>query len=148
MSLNSLLTEHMKVAMKEKDKTRLNVVRMLRAALQNEAIDQGVKQLSEDDEVMIVSRQAKQLNESIAEFSDAGREDLVEKAKEELSIVEQYLPEQLSEEALRDIVQKAIDSTGATSKKEFGKVMGAVMPQVKGKADGSRVQKLVQALLS
>lgn len=137
----------MKQAMKEKDKTRLSVIRMLRAALQNEAINQGVDTLSEDDEVMILSRQVKQINESLTEFKSAGRDDLVEKSEQELAILEQYLPEQLTEEEIEEIVKKAIESTGATSKKEFGKVMGAVMPQVKGKADGSQVQKLVQQLL-
>lgn len=147
MSLNNQLTEHMKQAMKEKDKTRLSVIRMLRAALQNEAIQQGVDELSADDAIMIVSRQVKQVNESIGEFTSAGRDDLVEKSKQELAILEQYMPEQLSEAELEDIVKKAIESTGATSKREFGKVMGAVMPQIKGKADGSQVQKLVQQLL-
>jgi|SRR5699024_2400562 len=147
MSLNKQLTDHMKQAMKEKDKTRLSVIRMLRAALQNEAINQGVDTLSEDDEVMILSRQVKQINESLTEFKSAGRDDLVEKSEQELAILEQYLPEQLTEEEIEEIVKKAIESTGATSKKEFGKVMGAVMPQVKGKADGSQVQKLVQQLL-
>lgn len=147
MSLNKQLTEHMKQAMKEKDKTRLSVIRMLRAALQNEAISQGVETLSEEDEVMILSRQVKQLNESIAEFKAANREDLVEKSEQELDILSQYMPAQLSDEELEEIVKQAIDTTGASSKREFGKVMGAVMPQVKGKADGSRVQKLVQQLL-
>lgn len=147
MSLTNQLTEHMKEAMREKDRTRLSVIRMLRAALQNEAIAQGVDTLSEEDELMIISRQVKQLNESIEEFTTAGRDDLVEKSKTELAIVEQYMPEQLSEEELKEIVEKAIDSTGAKTKREFGKVMGAVMPQVKGKADGSQVQKLVQQLL-
>ncbi|HZW68037.1 MAG TPA: GatB/YqeY domain-containing protein [Pseudogracilibacillus sp.] len=147
MSLNKQLTEHMKEAMKEKDKTRLSVIRMLRAALQNEAINQGVDTLSEEDEIMILSRQVKQLNESIAEFKAANREDLVEKSEEELTILSQYMPAQLSDDELEEIVKQAIETTAASSKREFGKVMGAVMPQVKGKADGSRVQKLVQELL-
>lgn len=147
MSLNKQLTEHMKEAMKEKDKTRLSVIRMLRAALQNEAINQGVDTLSEEDELMILSRQVKQLNESIDEFNAANREDLVEKSEQELAILSQYMPAQLSDEELKEIVKQAIETTGASSKREFGKVMGAVMPKVKGKADGSRVQKLVQQLL-
>lgn len=147
MSLNNQLAEHMKEAMRAKDRTRLSVIRMLRADLQNEAIQQGVDTLSDDDAIMIVSRQVKQLNESIEEFTAAGRDDLVEKSEQELAIVEQYMPEQLSEEELEDIVKNAIESTGATTKREFGKVMGAVMPQVQGKADGSQVQKLVQQLL-
>lgn len=148
MSLNKLLAEHMKQAMKDKDKIRLSVIRMVRAALQNEAINQGVEELSEVDELTILSREVKQRNESLQEFKAAGRDDLVEQVEAELTILQQYLPKQLSEEELEDIIKLAIESTGATSKKDFGKVMGTVMPQIKGKADGSKVQKLVQKLLS
>lgn len=138
----------MKQAMKDKDKIRLSVIRMVRAALQNEAINQGVEELSEVDELTILSREVKQRNESLQEFKAAGRDDLVEQVEAELTILQQYLPKQLSEEELEDIIKLAIESTGATSKKDFGKVMGTVMPQIKGKADGSKVQKLVQKLLS
>lgn len=148
MSLNKLLTEHMKQAMKDKDKVRLSVIRMVRAALQNEAINKGVETLSEEEELAILSREVKQRNESIQEFKSAGRDDLVEKTETELAILQEYLPEPLTDEELGDLIKQAIETTGATSKKDFGKVMGAVMPQVKGKADGSHVQKLVQKLLS
>ncbi|HLS22497.1 MAG TPA: GatB/YqeY domain-containing protein [Pseudogracilibacillus sp.] len=147
MDLNKQLVQDMKEAMKDKDKTRLSVIRMLRAALQNEAIAKGVDSLSEEDAMMIVSRQVKQMQESLEEFKAANRDDLIEKAEAELAVIEQYMPEQLTEAELEEIVKKAITSTGAKTKREFGKVMGTVMPQVRGKADGSIVQQIVQRLL-
>ncbi len=147
MELNKRLVQDMKTAMKEKDKTRLSVIRMLRAALQNEAIAKGVDSLSEEDAMLIVSRQAKQLQESLDEFKKANREDLLEKTANELAIVQEYMPEQLSEAEIEELVKQAILSTGAKTKREFGKVMGAVMPKVKGRADGSTVQKIVKELL-
>lgn len=148
MSLNETLTEHMKEAMKTKDKVRLSVIRMIRAALQNEAINKGVKTLSEADELSVLAREVKQRNDSLEQFKKAGRDDLVKQVEKELDILKAYMPEPLSDEELEDLIKQAIEQTGATDKKDFGKVMGVVMPQVKGKADGARVQKLVQKLLS
>ena len=148
MSLNNQLNEHMKQAMKDKAKERLSVIRMLRAALQNEAINQGVETLSSEDELTILSREVKQRNESLQEFQAANRKDLVEKVKRELDILNEYMPEQLSDSELEQLIKETIAAIGATSKREFGKVMGAVMPKVKGKADGAHVQKLVQQFLS
>ncbi|NLI68911.1 MAG: GatB/YqeY domain-containing protein [Bacilli bacterium] len=148
MSLNETLTEHMKEAMKTKDKVRLSVIRMIRAALQNEAINKGVKTLSEVDELSVLAREVKQRNDSLEQFKKAGRDDLVKQVEKELEILKAYMPEPLSDEELEDLIKQAIEQTGATDKKDFGKVMGVVMPQVKGKADGARVQKLVQKLLS
>ena len=148
MSLNETLTEHMKEAMKTKNKVRLSVIRMIRAALQNEAINKGVKTLSEVDELSVLAREVKQRNDSLEQFKKAGRDDLVKQVEKELEILKAYMPEPLSDEELEDLIKQAIEQTGATDKKDFGKVMGVVMPQVKGKADGARVQKLVQKLLS
>lgn len=147
MSLYNELNEHMKQAMKEKDKDRLSVIRLVRAALQNEAINQGVETLSEEDELMILSREVKQRNESLRDFKAAKRDDLVKQVEKELTILATYMPEQLADDELEKMIKQAIETTGATSQKDFGKVMGVIMPQVKGKADGSRVQKLVQQLL-
>lgn len=137
----------MKQAMREKNREKLSVIRMVRASLQNEAIQKGVEDLTEEDELTILSREVKQRQDSLKEFSDAKREDLVEKVEQELAILEQYLPEQLSEEELRKVIQETIEEVGATSKREFGKVMGSVMSKVKGKADGSAVRALVQELM-
>lgn len=137
----------MKQAMKNKEKDKLVVIRMIKAAIQNERIKLG-RDLSEEDELSVLSREVKQRKDSLHEFEKAGREDLVDKIRAELKHVEIYMPEQLSEEELAEIVKQTIDETGASSKKEMGKVMAALMPKVKGKADGSLVNKLVQQHLS
>ncbi|CAI9388539.1 GatB/YqeY domain-containing protein [Niallia sp. Sow4_A1] len=147
MSLLERLNNDMKQAMKNKEKDKLVVIRMIKAAIQNESIKLG-RDLSEEDELSVLSREVKQRKDSLHEFEKAGREDLVDKIRAELKHVEIYMPEQLSEEELSEIVKQAIDETGASSKKEMGKVMAALMPKVKGKADGSLVNKLVQQHLS
>lgn len=147
MSLLSTLNDDMKTAMKAKDKESLQTIRMLKASIQNEQIKVG-HDLTEEEESVVLSREMKQRRDSLTEFEKAGREDLAEKVKGEITIVEKYLPEQLSEEKIIEIVKAAIAKTGATSPKEFGKVMGVVMPQVKGKADGSKVNAVVKELLN
>ncbi|MFQ7237401.1 MAG: GatB/YqeY domain-containing protein, partial [Enterococcus hulanensis] len=96
----------------------------------------------------VLSREMKQRRDSLTEFEKADRTDLADKVKKEIVIVEKYLPAQLSEDEIRAIVTEAIAATGATSPKEFGKVMGAVMPKVKGKADGNQVNAVVKELLN
>jgi uncharacterized protein len=148
MSLLERLNNDMKQAMKNKEKDKLSVIRMLKAAIQNEAIKLGSKELSEADELTVLSREFKQRKDSLHEFEKAGREDLVEKVRLEMTFFETYMPKQLSDEELEEIVKMAISKVGANSKAEIGKVMAAVMPKVKGKADGSLVNKLVQQHLS
>ncbi|MFV0558631.1 MAG: GatB/YqeY domain-containing protein [Enterococcus sp.] len=148
MSLLSTLNDDMKTAMKAKDKETLQVIRMLKASIQNEQIKHGPGyELNSEEELTVLSREMKQRRDSLVEFEKADREDLVEKVKTEITIVEKYLPAQLTEAEIRQIVADAIDKTGATSSKEFGKVMGLVMPQVKGKADGNQVNAVVKELL-
>ncbi|MGZ3901240.1 MAG: GatB/YqeY domain-containing protein [Bacteroidia bacterium] len=148
MSLLERLNNDMKQAMKNKEKDKLSVIRMVKASLQNEAIKLGTKELSENDELTVLSREVKQRKDSLHEFDKAGREDLVDKLRTELTYVELYLPKQLSEEELTEIVKETVSEIGATSKADMGKVMAALMPKVKGKADGSLVNKLVQQHLS
>ena len=105
-------------------------------------------ELSEDEELTVLSREVKQRKDSLHEFDKAGRQDLVEKIRTELQYVELYMPKQLSEEEVSEIVKQAISETGASSKAEMGKVMAVIMPKVKGKAEGSLVNKLVQQHLS
>ncbi|MGO3609042.1 MAG: GatB/YqeY domain-containing protein [Enterococcus sp.] len=147
MSLLTTLNEDMKQAMRAKDKETLQVIRMLKASIQNEQIKKG-QDLNEEEELTVLSREMKQRRDSLTEFEKADRSDLADKVKKEIVIVENYLPAQLSEEEIRAIVQEAITKTGATSPKEFGKVMGAVMPKVKGKADGNQVNAVVKELLN
>lgn len=147
MSLLTTLNEDMKTAMKAKDKETLTVIRMLKASLQNEQIKTG-KELSEDEELTILAREMKQRRDSLAEFKNADREDLVEKTQAEIVIVEKYLPKQLSETEIKAIVTEAIATVEASSMKDFGKVMGAVMPKTKGIADGNVVNRIVKESLS
>ncbi|MCF6092836.1 GatB/YqeY domain-containing protein [Microaerobacter geothermalis] len=146
MSLIERLNEDMKQAMKDKDKVKLSVIRMVRSAVKNAEIE-ARKELSEDEVLAVLNRELKQRRDSLQEFEKAGREDLVEKVKEEIDILVKYLPEQLSEEELRRLVEQTITEIGASSKAEMGKVMGALMPKVKGRADGKLVNQIVQQLL-
>lgn len=148
MSLLERLNNDMKQAMKNKEKDKLSVIRMIKASLQNEAIRLGKKGLSEEEELTILSRESKQRKDSIHEFGKAGREDLAEKSRAELTTVELYMPKQLSEEELSDIVKETILEIGANSKVDMGKVMAAIIPKVRGRADGSFINKLVQQHLS
>ncbi|PHA00981.1 hypothetical protein COE51_06640 [Bacillus pseudomycoides] len=147
MSLLSRLNDDMKQAMKNREKEKLTVIRMVKAALQNEEIKLQ-HSLLEDEELTVLTREVKQYKDSLLEFEKAGREDLVDKLKSEIQILETYLPEQLTEEELAAVIQQTISEVGAASKADMGKVMSAVMPKVKGKADGSQVNRLVSQLLA
>ncbi|AYF08316.1 hypothetical protein CN575_07415 [Bacillus wiedmannii] len=147
MSLLGRLNDDMKQAMKNKQKEKLTVIRMVKAALQNE----GIKlqhTLTEEEELTVLAREVKQYKDSLLEFKKAGREDLVNKLQSEIQILSAYLPEQLTEEELANVIKQVISEVGATSKADMGKVMTAVMPKVKGKTDGSLVNKLVIQLLA
>ncbi|WP_100331613.1 GatB/YqeY domain-containing protein [Bacillus xiapuensis] len=148
MSLLERLNNDMKQAMKNKEKDKLTVIRMLKAALQNEAIKAGHKELTEDEELTVLSREVKQRKDSLHEFEKAGRADLVSKIQTELTYVNEYMPQQLSDEELEAMVKETIAEVQASSKADIGKVMSALMPKVKGKADGGAVNKLVQKHLS
>ena len=147
MSLLQQLTSDMVTAMKKRDKETLNVVRMLKAAVQNEQIELG-HDLDSNEELAVVSREYKQRKESLEEFENAGREDLVNQTKKELMIVEKYMPKQLSQEDIITIVQGVIAELDAENIKDFGRVMRSVMPKVKGKAEGKVVNKIVKEQLS
>jgi len=147
VSLLSTLNDDMKAAMKAKQKEELQVIRMLKASLQNEQIKLG-RDLTDDEELTILAREMKQRRDSLVEFEKADRQDLADQVKVEIAIVEKYLPKQLSETEIREIVLDSFQKTGATSIKDFGKVMGAVMPQVKGKADGNQVNAIVKEELN
>lgn len=147
MSLETQLNTDLKTAMKAHDKLSLNVIRMMKAALTNEKVKQG-HDLTADEELTVVSRELKQRKESMAEFAKGNRDDLVEGVKAEIAIVEKYAPKQLSEDEIAKIVADSIAKVSASGMGDFGKVMGVVMPQVKGKADGAIVNKTVKAQLN
>ncbi|NGP43516.1 GatB/YqeY domain-containing protein [Bacillaceae bacterium SIJ1] len=144
MELLEQLNQHMKEAMKRRDKDTLAVIRMLKASYQNEAIKLGKAVLSEEEALEVLSREAKQRKDSLREFDAAGRSDLAEQTARELDIVQRYMPEQLSEQQLRELIQNIVQEVNASSSADMGKVMGAVMPKVKGKADGNAVRAIVQ----
>jgi len=136
------LNHDMKQAMKDKSALKLSVIRMVKATIKNEEIKLG-RDLSDDEVLTILTRELKQRRDSLHEFEKAGREDLATKTRDEMDIILAYMPAQLSEEEIRQIIREAVVAVGATSKKEMGKVMGAIMPKVKGKADGNLVQRIV-----
>lgn len=146
MSLLETLNEDMKTAMKAKDKPTLSVVRMLKSAVMNEQINLG-HDLTADEELAVLSRELKQRNDSLAEFKKANRDDLVANTSAEIEVVKKYMPAQLSEEEVKKIVQETVTEVGAQSMADFGKVMGAVMPKLKGQADGKIVNQSVKQLL-
>lgn len=147
MSLETQLNTDLKTAMKAHDKLSLNVIRMMKAALTNEKVKQG-HDLTSDEELTIVSRELKQRKESMEEFAKGNRDDLVEGVKAEIAIVEKYAPKQLGEDEVTTIVADSIAKVSASGMGDFGKVMGVVMPQVKGKADGAMVNKVVKTQLN
>lgn len=147
MSILDQLNDDMKVAMRAKDRERLTTIRMIKATIQNEEIAKG-SALDADEELAILSREKKQRLESLTEFKKADRDDLVQKIESEIEIVDQYLPEQLSEEEVKDLVNETIAEVGAESMKDMGQVMSAVMPKTLGKAEGSLVSQYVKDILS
>ncbi|MFD2171101.1 GatB/YqeY domain-containing protein [Tumebacillus lipolyticus] len=143
MSLTERLNEDMKQAMKDKDKVRLSVIRMVRTAIKNAEIDSKTT-LSDDEVIAVLNRELKQRRDSLQAFESAGRQDLVDEVNREIPVLMDYLPTQMSEEEVRAIVKETIAETGAAGKKDMGKVMSALMPKVKGRADGKLVNQVVQ----
>ena len=146
MSLKEQLTADMKEAMKNKEKERLAVIRMVRGAIRQQEID-GQKELGEEDVIEVISKEVKMRRDSIEEFQKGGREDLVEKTQAEIDVLLPYLPAQLSEDEVRELVKAAVEQTGAATPKDMGKVMGVLMPKVKGRADGKMVNTIVKSFL-
>ncbi len=137
--------------MKAKDKIRLETVRSIKKVIlekESELRAKGQENLTPEQEIEILSQQAKQRRDAIAQFKQADRIDLAEKEEAELAIIETYLPAQLSPEELEQIVTQIIDKVGAKTSKDLGKVMGVAMKELKGKADGKKIQELVKSKLS
>lgn len=147
MALSDQLQADMKVAMKAKDKDTLTIIRMIRSSIKYKEIERGTE-LNDQEVTEVLSRELKQRHDSLHEFTKAGRDDLVAKTEREIEILKRYLPEQLSEDELRRLVKETVQATGASSKADMGKVMAALMPKVKGRADGKFVNRLVQEELN
>jgi len=147
MSLKDKLLEDFKAAIKDKDTIRKDTVQMIRSAVLQ--IEKDKKTTLDDDGIIeVIAKQLKQKNEILPEYEKSGRQDLIDKLKKEIEIIKQYLPEQLSQEELEEIIKQAIQDTGARSMGDMGKVMQAVMPKVRGRADGKFVNEIVKKFLS
>ncbi|MCB9086261.1 MAG: GatB/YqeY domain-containing protein [Bdellovibrionaceae bacterium] len=147
MSLREQILSDMKDAMKKKEGPRLEVLRFLQAAIKNKEIEVRPNEISEQDILGVVTKQVKQRKESIAQFQEAGRQDLVDKESFELSVLETYLPKQMSREDLERIVSDVITATGANSIKQMGAVMKEVLAKTAGAADGKLVSEIVKSKL-
>ncbi len=147
MSLKEQLANDMKEAMKAKEKERLAVIRMVRGAIKQQEIDNKVE-LDDEAVIAVISKEVKMRKDSIADFEKGGRYDLVAQNEAEIAFLMPYLPQQLSEDEVRALVKEAVETTGASSPKDMGKVMGALMPKVKGRADGKMVNTLVKEALN
>lgn len=145
--MKNRIIEDIKLAMKSQDKEKLSVVRMLKSDIQMAELNKK-SELTDDEVVAIVSKQIKMRNDSIKEFEKGGRNDLIEAANAEISILKEYLPEQLSEEEVIKIIDDVFNKVNPTSSSDMGKIMGSLNPLVKGKADMGFVSKIVKEKLS
>ena len=146
MTLSERINNDLKEAMKSKDSFRLSVIRMVKGAMQL-AKPNPREELTDDDVITVISKQIKMRNDSIKEFEAAGRSDLVEQNKKEIEVLNTYMPKQLSEEELIEIIDKVFEEVKPTSQKDMGLIMKNISPLVKGKADMSLVNKLVKERL-
>jgi len=146
VSLREQITKDMATALKAGEKDKLSTVRMLLSAVKYKEVD-AKRQLSDEEVIAVISTLLKQRQDSVEQFKLGGREDLVEKESKEIEFLRVYLPPQLSEAEVRDIIKKAAAETGAAGQKDMGKLMKVVMPQVKGKADGKLVNEIVKEVL-
>ena len=145
--LKQLITDDMKLAMKAQDKSALKAIRMILGAIKQKEIDERIN-LDDTQVLAVIQKMVKQRKDSISQFSDAGRTDLVEVEEAELSIINNYMPKQLSEPEIEVAVVKAIADSGADSMKDMGKLMGILKGQLDGKADMGQVSQLIKSKLS
>jgi hypothetical protein len=151
MTLKEQIGEDIKAAMKAKDKICLETVRSIKKALLEKEVElraKGVNSLNNEQEIELLSQQAKQRREAIAQYRKAGRNDLADQEAQELTIIETYLPDQISDEDLNQIIEEIITEVGAKTAKDLGKVMSNAMKKLKGKADGKKIQQLVKTKLN
>ena len=146
MSLLKRLDEDLKAAMKRSESIRLSALRMAKAAIKNVQIDKG-RELSDEEILSVLSSKAKQRRESIEQFSKGGREELAEKERQELAVLQSYMPAQLSPDEIEQLIVQAIEESSARSEADMGRVMKLLMPKIKGVADGKWVNNRVRELL-
>ncbi|MCX7950444.1 MAG: GatB/YqeY domain-containing protein [Clostridiales bacterium] len=146
MSLKDRLQEDWKAAMKNKDKFRANVLNMAKAAILHAEKSDG-STLDDEQVISILTKEVKQRRDSLIEFEKGNRQDLIDQTNKEIEILLEYLPQQLTEEEISEIVKDAVNEVQATSIKDMGKVMAVLMPKVKGRADGKLVNQIVKQYL-
>ena len=144
--LKQQINDAVKTAMRDKSKERLAALRLITAAIKQKEVDERIE-LEDDHILAILDKMSKQLRDSIDQYEQAGREDLVEKEQFELNIVQEFMPEQLSDEEITALISQAIDDAGASSMKDMGKVMGQLKPKLQGRADIGKVSGLVKKAL-
>jgi len=147
MSLKQQITEDMKTAMRAKETARLGAIRLLLAAMKQREVDERIE-LSDADVVAIIEKMLKQRRDSISQYKAANRQDLVDVEEFEVSILQTYMPQQLSEAEIAAAIAEAIASTGAAGPQDMGKVMGVVKPKLAGRADMGKVSGLIKAQLT
>ncbi|HJK98380.1 MAG TPA: GatB/YqeY domain-containing protein [Polyangiaceae bacterium LLY-WYZ-14_1] len=145
-ALGSRIMDDIKQAMRDKDELARDTLRLLKSELGKAELDKG-KPLSDDDELAVVAKAVKTRRETIAQYEEGGRGDAAETERREIEVLERYLPQPLSDDEARAAVQEAIAATGASSKADMGKVIGAVMGQHRGRIDGKRAKELAAELL-
>ena len=146
-TLKPQLTSDMKSSMKSGDKQRLGVVRLMLAAIKQIEVDERIE-LDDTRILAVLDKMTKQRRESISHYSNAGRDDLVAVEQAEIDLIQEYLPEALSESEINDLVEQSIATTGAASIKDMGKLMGVLKPQLQGRADMGKVSQLIKSRLS
>jgi uncharacterized protein YqeY len=146
MTLTEQIRADLTAAMKAKEAEKLSTLRMLQAALKNEQIEK-MHELSDAEAAVVIRRSVKQRQDSIEQYEKAGRQELADKEKRELAVLEAYLPKQMSDEALEALIRGLVASTGATSKKDTGKVMKEIMAKHRDEVDGKKVQESLGKLL-
>ena len=146
-NLKQRINDDVKSAMRARDKTRLGTLRLILAALKQKEVDERIE-LDDVQILTILDKMAKQLRDSISQFQSAERDDLVEKEEAELEIVQSYLPTPLTEDEIKQLIQAAIDETGASTMKDMGKVMGVLKPKVQGRTDMGKMSGLIKQHLN
>jgi len=148
MRLEQRITEDLKTAMKAKDQVALRTIRAIKAAMMLQKTDGTGIEMTEEMEIKLIQKQAKQRQDSLDIFVKQNRQDLADIEKDELEILKKYLPEQLSEDKIKEIIETIISKTGAEGMKDMGKVMGMASKELAGKADGKTISGIVRAVLT
>ena len=147
MSLKAQISEDMKNAMRAKDSARLGAIRLLQAAIKQREVDERIE-LDDNDVIGVIEKMLKQRRDSIAAYESANRTDLADVEKFEVTVLQTYLPQQLTEDEIKAVLEKIVADTGASSMKDMGAVMAAIKPLVAGKADMGKISGLIKARLS